>query len=216
MGSKCRDVDDYWKGPTESGISGTGSGGNAKRGRAAWMRDRYRIWFWFNFKMPTSFFSKLLFFLAALHSFLSFIEKICPNFSDLHEASLVLHNLTYLFTILPKSSSNCLFIFSTMLWYCPLVLPPSTCLLLCMQIIWHSFSKHTCINFSFINICIPPLIIRRGGRRGNDKPERKGRKMPLTIVYVWRRNEAESLADYLVRVFQRSKEGIQSHLFTWK
>ena len=45
VGSKCRDVDDYWKGPTESGLSGTGSGGNAKRGRAAWMRDRYRIWF---------------------------------------------------------------------------------------------------------------------------------------------------------------------------
>jgi hypothetical protein len=36
------------------------------------------------------------------------------------------------------------------------------------------------------------------GMGGKDRVERKGRKMPLTIVYVWRRDEAESLADYLV------------------
>ena len=36
------------------------------------------------------------------------------------------------------------------------------------------------------------------GRAGKERVERKGRKMPLTIVYVWRRDEAESLADYLV------------------
>jgi hypothetical protein len=41
-------------------------------------------------------------------------------------------------------------------------------------------------------------LSHRKGRRGQDKVERKGRKMPLTIVYVWRRDEAESLADYLV------------------
>ena len=42
-------------------------------------------------------------------------------------------------------------------------------------------------------------MIRRGNRKNDDKPERRGRKMPLTIVYVWKRSEAESLADYLVR-----------------
>ena len=39
---------------------------------------------------------------------------------------------------------------------------------------------------------------QRKGMAGKDRVERKGRKMPLTIVYVWRRDEAESLADYLV------------------
>ena len=51
VSNKCGDVDDYWKGPTESGLSGTRSGGNTKRGRAAWMRDRYQIRIRFNFRM---------------------------------------------------------------------------------------------------------------------------------------------------------------------
>ena len=38
-------------------------------------------------------------------------------------------------------------------------------------------------------------------KAGKERVERKGRKMPLTIVYVWRRDEAESLADYLVNIY---------------
>ena len=42
---------------------------------------------------------------------------------------------------------------------------------------------------------------QRRSMGGKERVERKGRKMPLTIVYVWRRDEAESLADYLVSYY---------------
>ena len=92
-----------------------------------------------------------------------------------------------------------------MLCYCSLVLSSTTLSFrLNADNLTFYFQNYACINISFINIFTRLLNIRRGGRRGDEKPERKGRKMPLTIVYVWRRNEAESLADYLVRAFQRS------------
>ena len=133
------------------------------------------------------------------------IEKNLSNLSELHGTSLVLRNLICLSMILPKSSSISHFILSIMLWYCSLVLSPTTLSFpLNSDNLTFYFPNYTCINFLFLNIFTRLLNIRRGGRRGDEKPERKGRKMPLTIVYVWRRNEAESLADYLVRAFQRS------------